>query len=120
MKDETANRPETPGTQRRGEWSPQENEKLKQIAAGKPRAQQLREMFPGRSLGAIKVHLHHIRRELGLPKRGMTSNLRCVELSTTMLAPDDPGVFAPHWLEAQRPRYAQANASYLAALQAAA
>ena len=115
--DDQPNSREPSGSQ----WSKDEIERLKELAPKSPRERELRALFPGRTLGAIKVKLSHTRRELGLPKRGNTSNLRpMTDSAPTMLDPNDEGIFAPTWQQRMRPGFERANAAFLAALQQAA
>jgi hypothetical protein len=110
MKDRNPIKPERAGTQ---DWSEADLRKLEEIAPGKPRKAELLKLFPGRTLNAIKLQLWHTRRRLEIPKRRGTF---IPDICTTMLEPNDPGVFAPSWQEQQRPVWEQANARYLAAL----
>lgn len=119
MKDMNAHTLTAPGSQSGKDWSAEEKAKLKELAPRSPRKAELLELFPDRTLGSIKVKLAHTRRELDLPKRGNTGNLNHAERCTTMLDPDDEGIAAPSWQDMMRPRFAQQNARFLAALQAA-
>lgn len=119
MKDTPANNRIARDTQRR-DWSAAEKAMLKAIAPKAPRCDQLRDMFPGRSLSAIKLKLYQTRRELELPKRGRTANLRPKETRYTILDKDTPADPTPSWQEARRPALEKSSAQLLAALQAAA
>lgn len=98
------------------QWSAAEIEKMRDLAVKKPRKAQLIETFPGRTLGAIRLRLSHMRRELGVPKRGSTDDIR-VDHRLPMLDPDDEGVACISWQEQMRPRAVRANAAFLAALE---
>jgi hypothetical protein len=120
MLDDFANTAPTSDTQRRKgeEWTPDEKKRLREIATRSLRKHQLRELFPGRTLATIKVKLYQTRRELGVPKRGMTSNLRpALVAGPPMLDPNDEGIYAPDWQEARRPALELASQNYLQALQ---
>lgn len=112
MKDEQPNT----GAGIHTQWSDSEIEKMRELAVRKPRKAQLIETFPGRTLGAIRLKLSHLRRELGVPKRGATEDHRFLH-RLPMLDPDDEGVACISWQEQMRPRAERANAAFLAALE---
>lgn len=114
MLDTRSNNSLEPDTQRAA-WSDREIEKLKKLAPGKPRKTTLLSEFPGRTLGSIKVHLYHIRRELGIPKCG-AGRLTPVESEPTMLDPSDPGL-RDNWSISWRRNAASSNERFLQALQ---
>ena len=118
MQDEIPNKRLEADTQRR-DWSDDEKARLRELAPKATRKNQLRELFPGRSLAAIKVMLCKTRRELDLPKRGNTAKLNPT-IKLTILPKDAAADPTPSWQEAQRPALERASAQYLAALQAAA
>lgn len=116
MQDDPTNRNSGSHTQ----WSRAEIARLKALAPGKPRKQMLLDSFPGRTLGAIRIHLCHIRRELGIPKRGTVSNLKPRLISgPPMLDRDDEGL-ADDWLIKWKRRATVSNQQFLAALAQAA
>lgn len=98
-------------------WTADELALIATLAPGKPRQERLLELFPGRTIGAIRVQLHQARDKLGLVLRPPTAaNLKPAEMHTTMLEPDDPGL-GDDWLRRWSGKCERANNAYLAALQ---
>lgn len=111
---DTVNRADT---QQRRDWTAAELALLEDFAEGSARSAELALAFPDRSLGAVKLQLCKLRRELGIAKRGTTVQEK--RSATTMLDKDDPGL-SDDWLVCFRRAAVASNADYLAALMHAA
>lgn len=96
-------------------WTADELALLDRLAPGKPRKEALVELFPGRSLPAIRLRLHQARRKLGI-SLAPPEPVKGREYETTMLDRDDPGV-ADNWPKRWSAAAASSNSQFLAALQ---
>lgn len=97
------------------QWSPDELSKIAELAVRRPRRKELAELFPGRTIGAIRLKLSQKRKELGISQKSDIADYG-PEIEPTMLDPDDPGLpdfYSPKFAA----RAVQANNAYLAALQ---
>jgi hypothetical protein len=106
-------------TDRQHVWTPAENALIAELAPGKPTARQLRELFPDRTLGAIRQKLHFLRRQLGEElrrPRTVSQFTRDEKIATTMLDRDDPGL-PDNWQSRWSHKAADSNGQFLAALQ---
>lgn len=104
---------------RQHNWTEAATALILELAPGRPKASLLRELFPDRTLGAIRVKLHFARRQLGEDlrhPRTVTQFAREQMMQTTMLEPDDPGV-PDNWQSRWSGKCATASDQYLAALQ---
>jgi hypothetical protein len=90
---------------------------LEEIAEDRTTGPELLELFPGRTIAAIRKRLFDMRRSLGLT--GSRSSSSTSESAPRMLDPEDPGL-VDHWLPQWTERAAASNQQFLAALQAAA
>jgi hypothetical protein len=106
-----ANNERKPDTQ----WSPAEIELLEELVEDSPTGPELAELFPRRTLGAVRQKLFHLR-----SARGLTASRpgKSGDIEPTMLPPGDPGI-VDHWLPAWTKRAAQSNQRFLQALAAA-
>lgn len=116
MLDVTPNKPEPSGTQ---PWTDEEKETLRRLASRKARKRELMELFPNRSLAAIKVKLSATRRELGLPKLGRSANLKPQVCKGPAMLPKDTPPLHDNWQDGWRKAAVVANARFLEALAAA-
>ncbi len=104
-----------PGSQ----WSADDLALMRKLAHKRTRKAELRLLFPGRSLGAIKNQLTQQRRALGIAKP-MPVKAQRGDDAFTMLDPDDPGLASHDYQMKWAKNAAIANQKYLAALARAA
>lgn len=100
-------------TQRSIPWTDEELERLRQFAEVPAIKGALEAAFPGRTLGAIRVQLSHLRREAGIPRS--REGAAFPTLGPTMLDPADEGLRS-NWQDAERIKNAEADRRYLTAL----
>lgn len=103
-----------PGSQ----WSADDLALIAKLALKRTRKAELRDLFPGRTLGAIKNKLTIARRELGIAQP-MPAKCQRDDDAFPMLNPDDPGLldsYSKKW----RAAAVLANEAYIAAIRRAA
>lgn len=71
-------------------YTPEERGYIVALAEGSATADTLRELFPGRTLGALRKTLSEQRRKMGIPPRRVGANLPTA-ISPAMLDPSERG-----------------------------
>lgn len=103
-------------TQRSRPWDDTELERLKAYADKPATRTALLLEFPDRTIGAVRVQLGKLRRELGIPKQtNLVDNLAPATIEPTMLDPEDEGL-PSNWHERWRSQAEISNQRFLNAL----
>jgi hypothetical protein len=100
-------------------WTRAELDLLRTLVNARTSKERMAELFPNRTVAAVKVRLAGIRREMGVPKSDPRNSLNHRHHHITMLRPDDPGIggtYERDWARAAE----KANRAFLDALRAAA
>jgi hypothetical protein len=100
-------------------WTLAELELLRSLVHKRTSKERMAELFPNRTVAAVKVRLAGIRREMGVPKSDPRNSLNHRHHHITMLRPDDPGIGGTYERDWRNSATA-ANAKFLAALGIAA
>jgi hypothetical protein len=117
MKDRSADNEPLPVTQGKP-YTPEELALIEELAHRRARKAEIGELFPNRTVAAVKQQIVSARHRLGLTKsqpRG--SYVRHTDQATTILDPDDPG-YEDGWERRNRKNMAMATRDFLQALQA--
>jgi hypothetical protein len=96
-------------------WTRAELDLLRGLVHTRNSKERMAELFPNRTVAAVKVRLAGIRREMGVPKSDPRNNLNHRHHHITMLRPDDPGfggTYERDWARSAE----RSNAAFLAAL----
>ena len=103
--------------QARVKYTPDETALIEQIAGNHVEPDELRQLFPGRTLSAIKLRLRETRRIKGLTIRNHTKGYRreMIDFGGS-LDPNDPGLYCSY-AERREKEWTRGSAMLLQAIQ---